>query len=228
MKTQKIKPKEASGISIHCSCSSIEDIVNVIPNPSNPNRHSDSQIGLLARIIRNQGWRSPIVISRRSGFVVKGHGRLEAAKLLQVQSVPIDYQEYETEASEWADMVADNKIAELAEVSKQDLKEILDGLGSIEGFDMTLTGYDEQEISALIDQVEEAGTPADEWEGMPEFNNPAKGFNTVSIHFKTKDRLEEFCKLTGLEIKESTKFSWFPSSDQTYNEDSLPTDDSDI
>ena len=41
--------------------------------------------------------------SNRSGFIVKGHCSLAAARLLGVESVPVDYQDYETEAAEWAD-----------------------------------------------------------------------------------------------------------------------------
>jgi len=66
----------ASTIPVHCSHTELADVVKLIPNPRNPNKHPDKQIALLAKIIRHQGWRSPVVISNRSGFVVKGHGRL--------------------------------------------------------------------------------------------------------------------------------------------------------
>jgi ParB-like chromosome segregation protein Spo0J len=69
---------------------------------------------MLTRIIRHQGWRNPIVVSARSGFVIAGHGRLAAARLLGVDQVPVDVQEFATEADEWAHLVADNRIAELS------------------------------------------------------------------------------------------------------------------
>lgn len=61
------------------------DIEKLVGNPRNPNKHPQNQIELLAKIIKAQGWRNPIVVSRRSGFVVKGHGRLEAARLLGLE-----------------------------------------------------------------------------------------------------------------------------------------------
>ena len=79
------------------------DIEAMVENPRNPNKHSDKQISLLAKIIKSQGWRNPIVVSNRSGFIVKGHCRLAAARLLEVESVPVDYQDYDTEAAEWVD-----------------------------------------------------------------------------------------------------------------------------
>jgi hypothetical protein len=106
------------------------------PNPKNPNRHPQKQIQMLSKIIDYQGQRSPIVVSARSGFVVKGHGRLEAIKLLGWQNAAIDIQEYETEAQEYADMVADNKIAELSDNDDEMLHEMIKdaGLDDVELF----------------------------------------------------------------------------------------------
>ena len=77
---------------IHCSSRERRDPAALVEHPRNPNRHPQKQIELLARIIRHQGWRNPIVISARSGFVVAGHGRLAAARQLGVYEVPVDVQ----------------------------------------------------------------------------------------------------------------------------------------
>lgn len=143
--------KEASGIPIFCAYDEVCDLTKLIPNPRNPNRHNDKQIALLAKIIRHQGWRNPIVTSNRSGFIVKGHGRLQAAQLLGVEMVPVDRQDYATEAEEHADMIADNRIAELAENDSQTLKDLLQELDSGE-IDMDLTGFDEMELERLLTQ----------------------------------------------------------------------------
>jgi hypothetical protein len=106
-------------LEIKCAHTELADIDLLVPNPRNPNKHPDDQIKLLAKIMKHQGWRSPIVVSKRSGFIVKGHGRLAAAKLNAWTQAPVDRQDYATEADEFADMVADNKIAELAETDMQ-------------------------------------------------------------------------------------------------------------
>jgi len=77
---------------------------------------------MLAKIMEFQGWRLPIVVSKSSGFIVRGHGRLLAAQRLGLKKVPIDEQDYENEAQEWADLIADNRIAELAETDRATLK----------------------------------------------------------------------------------------------------------
>ena len=61
------------------------DIEKLVGNPRNPNKHPRNQIELPDKIIKAQGWRNPIVVSKRSGFVVKGHGRLAATRLLGLE-----------------------------------------------------------------------------------------------------------------------------------------------
>lgn len=144
-----MNPKTASTIPVHCSYSELSDVTKLVPNPKNPNKHGDKQVALLAKIIRHQGWRSPITVSQRSGFVVSGHGRLQAAFLLQVETVPVDYQEFATEADEWAHLVADNRIAELAEIDQTELSGLLKELdGQI---DMDVTGFEADELAGLLD-----------------------------------------------------------------------------
>jgi hypothetical protein len=145
------KPKaiQASSIPVHCAHLRLADVTSLIPNPRNPNKHGDTQVALLAKIIRHQGWRAPITISRRSGFVVTGHGRLEAAKLLQVAEVPVDEQDFATEADEWAHLIADNRIAELADADRAMLRDLAEELDTGD-FDMDLTGFDYAALEELM------------------------------------------------------------------------------
>lgn len=126
---------------VFCSHTEMRATESLVEHPRNYNTHPKEQINLLAKIIRHQGWRNPITVSARSGFVVKGHGRLAAARLLECESVPVDVQEYKDEASEYADMIADNRIAELAEADQDALKGLLTD-DVFEGFDLDLTGFE--------------------------------------------------------------------------------------
>jgi hypothetical protein len=113
---------------IKCSYSKIVSADELIPNPKNPNKHNQKQIDLLAKNIDFQGQRHPIIVSNRSGFICAGHGRLEAIKKLKWDKCAVDYQDFKSEAEEYAFMVADNKLAELAEnddnMMVQDLKDM--------------------------------------------------------------------------------------------------------
>lgn len=112
-------------VKICCSYTELVNTDKLVAHPKNPNKHPERQIIILGKIIENQGFRRPIVVSRRSGYVIVGHGRLAAAQYLGMEMVPVDYQDYENEAAEYADMVADNKIAELSEFDKEAFKDIL-------------------------------------------------------------------------------------------------------
>ena len=101
---------------VRCAHTELVDIDLLVPHPLNPNNHPERQIKFLAKIMAHQGWRHPITVSTRSGFIVAGHGRLLAAKLNGWSQVPVDRQDFETEADEYAHLVADNKISELADV----------------------------------------------------------------------------------------------------------------
>ena len=149
----------ASGIPIYCAYDEVVDVASLVPNPRNPNRHPEAQIDLLARIIAQQGWRAPITVSNRSGFIVRGHGRLLAALKAGWREVPVDRQDYPNEAAEWADLVADNRLAELAESDSESLLELLRATEA-EGL-LALTGYDDQSVLALLAEIN-ANHPHDE------------------------------------------------------------------
>ena len=126
---------------IKCSYTELIDVNNLVSNPKNPNKHNERQIKLLAKNIKFQGQRHPIIVSKRSGFICAGHGRLDAIKLLKWDNCAVDYQEFESEAEEYAFMIADNKLAELSEnddsMMIQDLKDMkfdldFDFLGMLE------------------------------------------------------------------------------------------------
>lgn len=136
---------------ILCAHTSMADPGTLKPNPANPNRHSAHQIQLLAAIIQEQGWRAPITVSKRSGLIVRGHGRLEAALLMGCDRVPVDEQDYANEAEELADLLADNRLSELAELDEGDLKKVIERLREADpSFDVELTGFMEDEIAKLF------------------------------------------------------------------------------
>lgn len=155
----KEKASKINGIPVYCSYDKPVDLVDLVEHPSNPNKHGDKQIALLSKIIRNQGWRNPVIVSKRSGFIVAGHGRLAAAKLLNVEAVPVDYQDFANEAEEHAHLIADNRIAELAEIDSNELAGLLRDLeGKI---DLDLTGFDEVSLDDILTATEPEAAEVD-------------------------------------------------------------------
>lgn len=154
-KTEAEPKAWADGVPVFCAHDAIVAVEKLVPNPKNPNQHPDSQIQLLGRIIRQTGWRQPITVSKRSGFIVKGHGRLAAALLEGVKEAPVDYQNYTSEAEEYADLVADNRIAELAETDNKLLADIMADIDTGE-IPIELSGYTEDEVASLVTALSEA------------------------------------------------------------------------
>lgn len=140
-------------VKILCAFDEMRDVESLILNPRNNNKHPAAQIEQLAKIIEYSGFRSPVVVSNRSGFVVKGHGRIEAAKKLGLKEVPVDLQDYESEAQEWADMVADNKIASYAEFDEELTKELLKDIES-SGLDLELSGFSQDDADKVLAEAE--------------------------------------------------------------------------
>lgn len=140
-------------VKILCTFAKMVPIEKLVEHPRNPNRHPDKQLELLAKVIQAQGFRRPIVVSNRSGFVIVGHGRLQAARLAGMDAVPVDYQDYENEAEEWADMVADNKIASMADFDNEALANMFEELND---FDEELFGMVQHDIDKLMGCIERA------------------------------------------------------------------------
>lgn len=144
----------ASGIAVYCAHDKIANIETLKPNPKNPNQHPMEQIRLLGSIIKATGWRQPITVSNLSGYVVKGHGRLMAAQIEGMTEVPVDYQNYSSEAEEMADLVADNRLAELSDLDNQMLAEIFKGLEDSD-IPAELTGYTNDELLEILNVFED-------------------------------------------------------------------------
>lgn len=101
---------------------------NIAPNPKNRNKHSQDQIEFLAKIIESVGFRVPLIVSSTSGYLVKGHGSLAAAKKIGIEQVPVIYQEFADSKIEYQFMVADNEIARWSELDVLGFKADLDEL----------------------------------------------------------------------------------------------------
>lgn len=129
---------------INCLYDKLVPVSDLNAHPKNPNTHSKEQIERLAKILAYQGWRYPVKVSKRSGFITSGHGRLEAAKLNGWTEVPVNFQDYESEEQERADIVSDNAIAEWSELDLSMINADIGELGP--DFDIDLLGIKDFEL----------------------------------------------------------------------------------
>jgi len=131
---------------------------------TNPRTHSKKQIRQIADSIKQFGFNNPILVDQ-DGTIVAGQGRVEAARLLGIETVPTIRLEDLTEAEIRAYVIADNKLAENAGWDRELLAIELQGLIEVEvDFDVTITGFEMAEIDILIGELDEIGEddPADD------------------------------------------------------------------
>lgn len=149
------------GIPVYCAYDELVDTAALIPNPRNPNKHPKKQIEMLSKIIKLQGWRAPVTVSNRSGFIVRGHGRLQAALLLNATQIPVDRQDYKSDAEEWSDLIADNRIAELSEADDALMASLL---SELDGFDVELAGFTAKDATKLLAEMEAGDVVEDDFD----------------------------------------------------------------
>lgn len=125
---------------IRCSHSAMVPIAELKTkfHPKNRNKHPEDQLARLAKILEYQGARYAAKISKRSGLLTSGHGRILAAELAGWDSYPVDYQDYDSDEQEYADVQADNAIASWSELDLSGINADVVELGP--DFDIDLLG----------------------------------------------------------------------------------------
>jgi ParB-like chromosome segregation protein Spo0J len=84
---------------------------SIVPDSSNPRKHSPEQVRAIARSIEAFGFNAPILVDK-ANRVVAGHGRLEAAKRLNFAETPVIRLEHLSEQQAKAYMLANNKLTD--------------------------------------------------------------------------------------------------------------------
>jgi DNA modification methylase len=143
------------------------DLNLLIPYARNSRTHSDEQVAQIAASIREFGFTNPVLIGADND-IIAGHGRVLAARKLGVEQVPCIRLGHLTDAQKRAYVIADNKLALNAGWDDEFLKLELQELDEA-GFDLELTGFNEDELKALMSvEVIEGNTDPDEVPEVPE------------------------------------------------------------
>ena len=134
----------------------------LIPYVNNARTHSQEQVNKLRGSLREFGFINPVIID--SDFnVIAGHGRLMAAKEEGIEEVPCVLVDYLTEAQKKAYILADNRYAQDAGWDEELLRLEIESLEGMD-FDVSLTGFDDQEIADLFADGESTGAEDDDFD----------------------------------------------------------------
>ena len=137
----------------------MRDIKALKPYPTNARMHTDSQVDMISESIKQYGWTVPVLIDKNDE-IIAGHGRLLAAARLGVTEAPTIQLSDLTEEQVKAYRIADNRMTELAKWDEDllaaEFAELVDpDLLLEDGFDLPPTGFEDSEISRLIESLNE-------------------------------------------------------------------------
>ena len=127
----------------------------LIPYARNSRTHSDEQVAQICASIKEFGFTNPVLIDA-DGVIIAGHGRTIAAQRLKIKDVPCLRLSHLTEAQKKAYVIADNKLALNAGWDDEMLALELGELSDL-NFDLSLTGFGDDELDALLAKAVEEG-----------------------------------------------------------------------
>jgi DNA modification methylase len=141
-----VNPKQPSALTI-----SEVAIDELKADPANPRRISDAELEALTRSLREFGLVDPIIARASDRTVIGGHQRLLAARRLGLKTVPVIYLDVSKEKAQLLN-VALNKIS--GDFDQELLARLLADLAATPDLDLTLSGFEEKEITQFIKGLE--------------------------------------------------------------------------
>lgn len=143
-------------------------------HPSNPR---EGDIGAIAESIQANGWFGTIVAQRSTGFVIAGNHRLEAARLLGFESVPVYWADVDDTTARRM-MLADNRTSDLATYNLEQLADVLTELATSD--DLFGTGFEGDDLDAILATAQPAPPEWDEPPPARRLRCPACGYHWES------------------------------------------------
>lgn len=137
------------------------------PFVDNPREHSDRNINDIKRSMSRFGWTNPVLVRREDNMIVAGHGRIEAAKIEGIETVPVIYLDMsDNDAKLYA--ITDNRTAETSEWDLLALKELTDLLDR-EDMEIEDSGFELAELEELLKGIEpEVEVEEDDFDTTPQ------------------------------------------------------------
>jgi hypothetical protein len=131
------------------------------PHPGNARTHSRKQRQAIAASIRRFGFVNPVLVDE-DDVIIAGHGRVMAAKELELATIPVIRIEHMNEDERRAYVIADNKLAEMAGWDRDILATELQHLLEIDGTLPEVVGFEIGEVDVLLTEAGERVDPDDE------------------------------------------------------------------
>jgi DNA modification methylase len=141
-------------------------IDRLVPYSNNSRVHTAEQVAQICASMFEFGFNNPILVDSKDG-IVAGHGRLMAARELGLTEVPVIVLDHLTDAQKRAYVIADNKLGDNSFFDQDILASELADLQA-DGFDLSLTGFNEDELADLLPDDTEATEPQTDPDEVPD------------------------------------------------------------
>lgn len=140
-------------------------IAKLAPMPGNPRRNA-AAVGPVAESLKRFGWTNPILARRADRVVVAGHTRLEAAKALKLDKVPVIWLDLDPVSSRLYNL-ADNKLAQISEWDPGPLADMLRELSKEDAAGLAIAGFGDAELAKLLTEAAEPVAGATDEDEVP-------------------------------------------------------------
>jgi len=176
-------------------------------NPANWRIHSEEQINGIKAAIKETGWAGALLYNEKTKKLIDGHAR---KKIFPDQKVPVLIGNWDEE-TEKKILATLDPLSCMAEINTEVLDSIMKNIET-ENKDFLLLLGNISSLSGLFkaNQGDKVISPADEWDGMPEFRNQGKSVKDITVYFETKEDVKTFSDLVGNKITDATTYIWFP------------------
>lgn len=136
------------------------------PDIQNPRKITEKAKAALKRGIEHHGLVQPLIARRHDNLLIGGHQRLEAAIELKMATVPVVYlDEKDDKDARALNILLNNPEAQ----GEWDVARLSDWVSTLdaEGYDATLTGFDDRQLEALLTWEPDPEKPIEEDESQP-------------------------------------------------------------
>jgi DNA modification methylase len=136
-------------------------LASIKANPRNAREHDRKQLAKLRHSIEKFGFNAPLIIDETNELLC-GHARVEAAKQLGIQLIPVVRAHHLSESEKRAFMIADNRLAELASWNEKSLRRELCFLSDLDlDYDFSAIGFETGEVDLILNGGDSPDDPAD-------------------------------------------------------------------
>lgn len=181
---------------------------DLVPYTNNSRLHDETQLGQLVASINEFGFTNPVLLDGANG-IIAGHGRVMAANVLGLETVPTIELEHLTDEQKAAYVIADNKLAQNAKWDDEILRLELQSLSDAD-YDLSILGFDEASLSRLLDVAETADAFEEYNQAIEYENKNANPYKSLIVHFENEQDVDNFKHLIKQNFSNSAKYIYHP------------------